>query len=307
MLYIGVDFGGTKIEAAALSTDGTFLSRQREPNPGSYPAAIRLVRDLIARVEAEAKTKAPELERVSATVGIGSPGSMSPRTGVMRNSNSTYLNGKPFRQDLESALGRPIKLANDANCLALSEAVDGAGAGAGSVFAIIVGTGCGGGLVVNGHLAEGANGIAGEWGHMSLPWPKPEEYPGPKCWCGLHGCLETWVSGTGFARDFVETTGRHMKGEDIIGAMRAGDRDAMAAFDRLLGRLGRSMASIVNILDPEVFVFGGGLSNVPEIYERLPGMIEPYVFSDSWQARLSAARWGDSSGVRGAAYLWRDN
>ncbi|WKL58913.1 ROK family protein [Asticcacaulis sp. ZE23SCel15] len=306
MLYIGVDFGGTKIEAAALSADGTFLSRQREPNPGSYPAAIRLVSDLIARVETEAKTKAPELERVSATVGIGSPGSLSPRTGVMRNSNSTYLNGKPFRQDLETALGRPIRLANDANCLALSEAVDGAGAGAGSVFAIIVGTGCGGGLVVNGHLAEGANGIAGEWGHMPLPWPKPEEYPGPKCWCGLQGCLETWVSGTGFARDFAETTGRHMKGEDIIGAMRAGDRDAMAAFDRLLSRLGRSMATIVNILDPEVFVFGGGLSNVPEIYERLPGMIEPYVFSDSWQARLSAARWGDLSGVRGAAYLWRE-
>lgn len=305
MLYIGVDFGGTKIEAAALSADGTFLSREREPNPGSYPAAIRLVRDLITRVETEARAKVPELAHVSATVGIGSPGSISPRTGVMRNSNSTYLNGKPFREDLETALGRPIRLANDANCLALSEAVDGAGAGAGSVFAIIVGTGCGGGLVTGGRLVEGANGIAGEWGHMPLPWPKPDEYPGPKCWCGLHGCLETWVSGTGFARDFVETTGRHMKGEDIIGAMRAGDRDAMAAFDRLLSRLGRSMASIVNILDPEVFVFGGGLSNVPEIYDRLPGMIEPYVFSDSWQARLSAARWGDSSGVRGAAYLWR--
>ncbi|MDC7675916.1 ROK family protein [Asticcacaulis machinosus] len=306
MLYIGVDFGGTKIEAAALSADGTFLSRQREPNPGSYPAAIRLVRELTARVETEAKIKVPELTGISATIGIGSPGSVSPRTGVMRNANSVYLNGKPFREDLEQALKRPVRLANDANCLALSEAIDGAAKGAKSVFAIIVGTGCGGGLVVDGHLVEGANGVAGEWGHMPLPWPKLNEYPGPKCWCGQHGCLETWVSGTGFARDFEHTTGRALKGEEIIEAMRAGDRDAVAAFDRLLSRLGRGMAAIVNILDPDVFVFGGGLSNVPEIYERLPAIIEPYVFSDGWQAQLKPARWGDSSGVRGAAYLWRE-
>ena len=195
-------------------------------------------------------------------------------------------------------------LANDANCLALSEAVDGAAKGAKSVFAIIVGTGCGGGVVVNGQLVEGANGVTGEWGHIPLPWMKPEEYPGPACWCGHHGCLETWVSGTGFAREFHDVTGRGLRGEEIIAAMRAGDAEAEAAFDRLMDRLGRGMALIVNILDPDVFVFGGGLSNVSEIYERLPAKIKAYVFSDTWQATLAPAKWGDSSGVRGAAYLW---
>ncbi|MFT4074080.1 MAG: ROK family protein [Asticcacaulis sp.] len=304
MLYVGVDFGGTKIEAAALSGDGDFLSRQREPNPGNYTDALKVVCDLIGRVEAEAKQKDPSLVNRVATIGVGAPGSVSPRTGVMRNANSTWLNGKTFREDLESALKRPVRLANDANCLALSEAIDGAAKGAPSVFAIIVGTGCGGGLVVNNHLIEGANGLAGEWGHIPLPWPNESEFPGPKCWCGLNGCLEMWVSGTGFARDFQTVTGRPMKGEEIITAMRAGDADAEAAFDRLMDRLGRGMALIVNSLDPDVFVFGGGLSNVPEIYERLPEKIRPYVFSDTWQAKLAPAQWGDSSGVRGAAYLW---
>lgn len=304
MLYIGVDFGGTKIEAAALSGSGEVLGRFREPNPGNYDEALKVVRDLIARVEAEAKRVDPTLTHRIGTIGVGTPGSVSPRTGLMRNSNSTYLNGRTFREDLEEALQRPVRLANDANCLALSESIDGAAKGAASVFAIIVGTGCGGGVVFNSHLVEGANGVSGEWGHMPLPWPKPNEYPGPRCWCGQSGCLETWVSGTGFARDFKEVTGRDLKGEAIIEAMRAGDVQATAAFDRLLGRLARGMAAIVNMLDPEVFVFGGGLSNVPEIYEKLPGLIEPFVFSDSWQAKLTAARWGDSSGVRGAAYLW---
>ncbi|ADU13554.1 ROK family protein [Asticcacaulis excentricus] len=305
MLYIGVDFGGTKIEAAALSDSGDVLARSREPNPGDYDAALLLVKNLIARVEAEARQTRPDLAGAPASIGIGSPGSVSPRTGLMRNSNSLYLNGRTFREDLETTLGRPVRLANDANCLALSEAIDGAAAGASSVFAIIVGTGCGGGVVVNGQLVNGANGIAGEWGHMPLPWPKPAEYPGPKCWCGQHGCLETWVSGTGFARDFQQTTGRELKGEEIISAMRNGDAEARAAFEALLSRLGRGMAAIVNILDPDVFVFGGGLSNVPEIYDALPGLIRPYVFSDGWDAKLAPARWGDSSGVRGAAYLWK--
>ncbi|MCA1934784.1 MAG: ROK family protein [Asticcacaulis sp.] len=305
MLYIGVDFGGTKIEAAALSDRGDVLARWREPNPGDYDAALRLVKNLIARVEAEARQTHPDLAVAPSSIGIGSPGSVSPRSGLMRNSNSLYLNGRTFREDLEVTLGRPVRLANDANCLALSEAIDGAAAGASSVFAIIVGTGCGGGLVVNGQLVNGANGIAGEWGHMPLPWPQPAEYPGPKCWCGQHGCLETWVSGTGFARDFQQTTGRDLKGEEIITAMRSGDAEAKAAFEALLSRLGRGMAAIVNILDPDVFVFGGGLSNVPEIYDALPGLIRPYVFSDGWDAKLAPARWGDSSGVRGAAYLWK--
>ncbi len=304
MLYVGVDFGGTKIEAAALSQDGELLAVQRLPNPGDYAAALGVVCDLIEKVESEAKTKDASLGHRVATIGVGAPGSVSPRTGVMRNANSTWLNGKTFREDLEDALHRPVRLANDANCLALSEAVDGAAKGAKSVFAIIVGTGCGGGVVINGHLVEGANGVTGEWGHVPLPWLKRGEFPGPKCWCGLEGCLETWVSGTGFARDFHDVTGRTMKGEEIIDAMRAGDIEAEAAFDRLMDRLGRGMALIVNILDPEVFVFGGGLSNVAEIYQRLPAKIKPYVFSDTWQARLTPAKWGDSSGVRGAAYLW---
>jgi fructokinase len=305
MLHIGVDFGGTKIEAAALDGEGEFLSRLREPNPGNYADAIALVRDLIARTEAEAHRQAPSLKGMTASVGIGSPGSVSPRTGVMRNSNSLYLNGMRLREDLEAALGRPVRLANDANCLALSEATDGAAAGAASVFAIIAGTGCGGGVVVGGKLQEGANGVAGEWGHMPLPWMTADEYPGHKCWCGLKGCLEMYVSGTGFALDFETATGRSQRGEDIIEAMRAGDKAAAAAFERLMSRTGRGMAAIVNALDPEVFVFGGGLSNIPEIYEALPRYIAPYVFSDSWQARLVPARWGDSSGVRGAAHLWR--
>jgi fructokinase len=304
MLYVGVDFGGTKIEAAALSADGAFLSRQRVPNPGNYADALTVVCDLIGRVEAEAKQKDPSLTNRVATIGVGAPGSVSPRTGVMRNANSTWLNGKTFREDMETALKRPVRLANDANCLALSEAVDGAAKGAPSVFAIIVGTGCGGGLVINNHLIEGANGLTGEWGHIPLPWPNEAEYPGPKCWCGQRGCLEMWVSGTGFARDFETVTGHALKGEAIITAMREGDVEAEAAFDRLMDRLARGMAVIVNALDPDVFVFGGGLSNVPEIYDRLPGKIRPYVFSDTWQARLAPAQWGDSSGVRGAAYLW---
>ena len=304
MLYVGVDFGGTKIEAAALSGDGEFLSRHREPNPGDYKDAVRLVCDLIGRAEDEARQKNPELAHRVATIGVGAPGSVSPRTGVMRNANSIWLNGKTFREDLEAALRRPVRLANDANCLALSEAKDGAGRGARTVFAIIVGTGCGGGVVVDGHMIEGANGLTGEWGHIPLPWQTADEYPGPMCWCGHQGCLETWVSGTGFARDFHQVTGRTMRGEDIIEAMRKGESDAMAAFDRLLDRLARGMAVIVNTLDPDVFVFGGGLSNVAEIYHRLPEKILPHVFSDTWRADLRPAKWGDSSGVRGAAYLW---
>ncbi len=296
LIQVGVDFGGTKIEAAALSPDGRFLARVRAPNPGSYDASIATVRDLIAQAEQQAGARG--------TIGVGAPGSVSPRTGVMRNANSTWLNGRRFREDLEAGLGRPVRLANDANCLALSEAVDGAAAGLAGVFAVIIGTGCGGGLAVGGRLVEGANGVAGEWGHTPLPWPKPEESPGPVCWCGRHGCLETWISGSGFRRDHAERTGQSLTGEEIIAAARAGDVQARASFDRYLDRLGRGLAVICDIVDPDAFVFGGGVSNVAELYERLPAFIEPHVFSDGWSARLAPAQWGDSSGVRGAARLW---
>ena len=247
-------------------------------------AAIDSVRDLVARVEHEAGGRG--------SVGVGAPGSVSPKTGVVRNANSTWLNGKPFREDLELALGRPVALANDANCLALSEAADGAAAGARVVFAVIIGTGCGGGVVVDGRLVEGANGIGGEWGHTPLPWPKPGEWPGPRCWCGQHGCLETWVSGTGLRRDFAAAAGRELTGEAILQAARAGDPDASAAFDRYIDRLGRALAMVCNILDPDVFVFGGGVSNAAEIYERVPPVVKNYVFSDHWAAELSAGQVG---------------
>jgi fructokinase len=297
MIEIGIDFGGTKIEAAALAEDGRFLVRRRTLNPGSYDAAIRAVRDLVSEVEREAGGRG--------TVGVGAPGSVSPRSGVMRNANTVWLNGRRFREDLETALERPVRLANDANCLALSEAVDGAAAGERTVFAVILGTGCGGGVVVNSTLAEGANGVGGEWGHIPLPWPNSAESPGPECWCGKRGCVETWVSGTGLARDHAAGTSQLLTGEEIIMAARAGDSNAAGSLDRYIDRLGRALAVICNILDPDVFVFGGGLSNVRELYERLPSVIAPYVFSDAWQAKLVPALWGDSSGVRGAARLWR--
>lgn len=296
MVRIGIDFGGTKIEAAALSEDGQLLATLRAPTPNTYDGAIATLRELIDRTEQQVGARG--------SIGVGAPGSVSPRTGVMRNANAVYLNGRRFKEDLSDALGRPVRLANDANCLALSEAVDGAAKGARSTFAIILGTGCGGGLVVDGKLLEGANGVGGEWGHMPLPWPSAEENPGPACWCGQHGCLETWVSGSGLRRDFKARTGRELTGEAILAAAMQGDGEAEAAFDRLIERLARAMAVICNIVDPDVFVLGGGLSNVDMLYERLPGLIEPRVFSDQWSARIVKARWGDSSGVRGAARLW---
>lgn len=297
-MRIGVDFGGTKIEAAALDDAGAFAARIRAPNPGTYDAALALVADLIARVEAEAGP--------ARSVGLAIPGSPSPRTGLIRNANSTYLNGRRFAEDLEIALGRPVRLANDANCLALSEAMDGAGAGAPSVFGVILGTGCGGGLVINGGLVEGAHGVAAEIGHISLPWPTADEAPGPACWCGLNGCLETWVSGSGFQRDHEATTGRAWKAQAIVEAARRGDPGAVTALDRYIDQLGRALAMVVNLVDPEVFVLGGGMSNVDELYARLPEIVGRYVFSDHWEGRIVPAKWGDSSGVRGAARLWTD-
>jgi fructokinase len=295
-LLLGVDFGGTKIEIAALDGEGAILSRMRRPNPGNYDGAITVICELVAQIE--------EHLGAHGSVGVGVPGSISPRSGLMRNANSTWLNGRAFQQDLQKALGREVKLANDANCLALSEAVDGAAAGARAVFAVILGTGCGGGLAVDGRLVEGANGIGGEIGHNPLPWATDSEHPGPLCWCGKHGCLETWISGQGFARDFAEASGRALRAEEIVPAARAGDADAGAALDRYVDRTARALAHVANIVDPDVFVLGGGMSNVGELYERLPAQIRRYVFSDVWEGRIVAAKYGDSSGVRGAARLW---
>jgi fructokinase len=295
-MQIGVDFGGTKIEAAALAPDGGILTRLREPNPGAYEAALETVARLIARVEAETGG--------IGSIGVGIPGSPSPRTGLIRNANSTYLNGRPFGADLEARLGRPVRLANDANCLALSEAADGAGAGARGVLAVILGTGCGAGLVVDGRLVEGAHGVAAELGHIPLPWPSRDEAPGPACWCGLHGCLETWISGTGLQRDHAAATGRTLVAPDIVAAAAAGETDAAASLARYVDRLGRALAMAVNLVDPDVIVLGGGMSNAAAIYPALPPVIARHVFADAWDAPVVPARWGDSSGVRGAAWLW---
>ena len=295
-MRIGIDFGGTKIEAVGLDADGAILARKRVPNPGNYDAAIEAVADLVGFIEQEAGR--------TGAIGMGTPGSQSPRTGLMRNSNSVYLNGRRFGDDLQARLGRPVRLANDANCLALSEATDGAAAGAKVAFAIIIGTGCGGGLVVDGSLVEGVGGVAAEIGHISLPWPSAAEAPGPKCWCGLNGCLETWVSGSGLQRDHLERTGQALGAPDIVAAARAGEAASVESLDRYVDRLGRAIAAITNLVDPDVFVLGGGMSNVGELYERLPAVVARYAFSDHWAGRIAPAVWGDASGVRGAARLW---
>ena len=296
MIQIGVDFGGTKIEAAALSPEGAFLARIRAPNPGSYDAALRTVQELVEQAESVAGAKG--------TVGIGTPGSISPRTRLMRNANSVWLNGRDLNADLSAALKRPVRIANDANCLALSEVVDGAAAGSKVAFAVVLGTGCGGGLVINQQLVEGANGIGGEWGHIPLPNPRGDEQIAPLCWCGHHGCLETWISGSGLERDFQSIHGERRTAEEVIGLMRDGDEQALSSFHRYSDRLARALATVCNIVDPDTIVFGGGLSNVAELFTALPAAIGSYVFSDTWTTNLVAARWGDSSGVRGAARLW---
>ena len=293
MIRIGVDFGGTKIEAAALDAQGRFQARVRAPSPGGYEASLQTVRDLVARAEQEAGAS-------GASIGIGIPGSPSPASGLIRNANTTHLNDKPLQADLERVLGRPVRLANDANCFALSEATDGAGADAHVVFGVILGTGCGAGLTVGRQVLAGHNGIAGEWGHTPLPWPKPDELPGPGCFCGRRNCLEQWISGPGFAAD-------HGAGEDamtIAAAALAGDGRARASLARYKDRLARGLAAVSDILDPDVIVLGGGMSNVAELYDGLTEAIGAYAFSDVYATPVVKARHGDSSGVRGAAWLW---
>jgi fructokinase len=298
MIRVGVDFGGTKIEAAAVDVDGRFLARARAPNPGDYIPALVLVRQLVAHVEQKAGGQG--------TIGVGHPGSVSPKTGLLRNANSTWLNEKPFQEHLESMLGREVRLANDADCLAVSEAVDGAAKAERTVFAAVLGTGCGGGIAIDGRPHAGRNRIAGEWGHSPLPWPTGfgEEIPGPKCWCGRLGCLETWISGTGLQADYERETGKALKAEEIVELSRKGDLDAENALSRYVDRLARGLAVVCDLIDPDVIVLGGGMSNVVEIYEGLTESIGSRVFSDSFDTPVFPAKWGDSSGVRGAAWLW---
>jgi fructokinase len=300
MIRIGVDFGGTKIEAAALDEEGQFRARVRAPTPRDYAASLAAVRDLVAEAERQAGVASGRRR----FVGVATPGSISPKTGLIRNANSLWLNGKPFREDLAAALGAPVRMANDANCLALSEANDGAAAGATIVFAAILGTGCGGGVAAHGRVIEGANAIAGEWGHTPLPWPNAHEHPAPPCWCGRHGCLELYISGTGFEADHRRLTGRTLAGAEIAAAARQGDADAGEALARYVDRLGRGLAMICNVIDPDVIVLGGGMSNLPDLYARVPAEIARWIFSDVCMTRVVPARYGDSSGVRGAALLW---
>ena len=295
----GIDLGGTKIELLALAPDGQAAWRQRVAAPrGDYGRTLEALAGLV-----EAADSALGLR---GSVGVGIPGATSRATGLVKNANSTWLIGHPLDQDLARRLGRPVRLQNDANCFALSEASDGAAAGQGVVFGVILGTGAGGGIVVDGRVLNGRNVIAGEWGHNPLPWPRDEERPGPACYCGQHGCIETFVSGSGLARDHLAVTGQRLEGSAIVAAAAAGDPAAEASLQRLEERLARSLASVINILDPDVIVLGGGLSNVARLYAAVPRLWGPWVFSDRVDTRLTPARHGDSSGVRGAARLWPD-
>jgi len=309
-IRIGIDLGGTKIEGLALDPAGAELARLRIPTPrhdydATVHAIVSVVHDLEGRLGGLADLGEPP------SVGVGIPGTVVPATGLVKNANSTWLNGRPFEQDLSLALGRPVRCANDANCLAVSEATDGAASAAAGgkpaelVFAVILGTGCGGGIALRGPAGVrarlGPNGVSGEWGHN----PTPAELPGPPCYCGQHGCLETWISGTGLANDHARTTGKPATGPEIVAAAAAGDPAAEASLLRLEDRIGRALASVVNLLDPDVIVLGGGLSNLDRLYANLPPLIEQHLFGGGKLATpVLKAKHGDASGVRGAAWLW---
>ncbi len=297
MIRIGVDIGGTKVEAAALDAGGTYVARVRQANPGDYDSFLQVVKDVVEAAERQAG-------QTVSRVGIGMPGSISTRTGLMRNANSVWMNDRPMREDLTRVLGRAVRMENDANCFALSEATDGAAAGARVVFGAIIGTGCGGGVVVDGRTIDGRNGVGGEWGHTPLPWPTPDEFQAHRCWCGRVDCLETWTSGSAFVEDYAQATGLKQDGATIVAAARRGEAAAVAALDRYISRLGRALGSMCTLLDPDVIVLGGGMSNVDELYNRLPAVVARYIFSDSFETPIRRAMHGDSSGVRGAAWLW---
>jgi fructokinase len=295
---IGIDLGGTKIEAAAVDAAGAVRARRRVPTPvNHYHATIETIIALVAAIEQEIGATAP--------VGIGMPGAVSPATGLVKNANSTWLIGRPLQRDLETALGRPTRLANDANCFVLSEATDGAGAATESVFGVILGTGVGGGIALRRRIHVGANAIAGEWGHNPLPWPAPEEIPGPPCYCGRNGCLETFLSGPALAADHHRHTGQTLDAAEIAGAAEGGDPSCRATLGRYMNRLARGLASVINLIDPDAIVLGGGLSGISGLYEQVPRLWGRYVFSDRVVTRLLPPVHGDSSGVRGAAWLWQ--
>ncbi len=299
-MRIGVDLGGTKIEALALDDAGKELQRIRVNTPrGDYTGTVKAIADLVNELESSTANRG--------SVGVGIPGTVIESTGLVKNANSTWINGMPFQRDLSTAMSREVRCANDANCLAVSEATDGSVAGMPVVFAVIMGTGCGGGIALNGHVHAGRNGIAGEWGHMPLPWATTEEYPGPPCYCGRHGCLETWISGTGFEADFLRITGESLRGKQIVANARTGDAKAIACLDRLQDRLARGLAVIANVLDPDAIVIGGGLSNTDELYIGISERISSYAFGGGMHTPVVKAMHGDSSGVRGAAWLWPAN
>jgi len=298
---IGIDLGGTKIEAIALLPSGEEIARRRVSTPRDYAASVDAIAALVEDLERGAGREG--------SVGVGIPGAVVPRTGLVKNANSVWLNGRPLGRDLETRLGRPVRLMNDANCFALSEATDGAAAGAHVVFGVILGTGVGGGIVVDGRCLDGANLIAGEWGHNPLPWPTRDELPGPPCYCGKRGCVETWLSGPAFERDYAERASRPLSSPEIVRAAERGDPEAASALARYHDRLGRALASLINVLDPDVVVLGGGMSNVAGLPEAACAAMRGYVFaagasSEALATRVVRAAHGDSSGVRGAAWLW---
>jgi len=296
-MRIGIDLGGSKIEGLVLDRDGSECVRERVATPqGDYQGTLRAIGALVASLEAGAAA--------TCSIGIGMPGTRSRATGLVKNSNSVCLNGQPLHRDLEALLGRELRFANDADCFVLSEATDGAAAGKDSVFGVIVGTGTGGGIVYHGRLLSGPNGIAGEWGHNPLPWPLADELPGPRCYCGRRGCIETWLSGPGLARDHAAHTGESRDAAAIAAYAADGDPAAYTSLEHYADRMARALASIINIIDPDVIVLGGGISNIEWLYDAVPRRWGEYVFSDAVDTRLVRAQHGDSSGVRGAACLW---
>ena len=294
---LGIDLGGTKIAAVVLTADGSVRWERRIPTPrDSYDATLEAIAELVRDGEAVAGDRC--------TIGVGMPGAISPATGLVKNANSTWLNGRPLKADLERRLDRDVRLANDANCLAVSEATDGAAAGAHVVFGVILGTGTGGGLAIDARAIIGANAIAGEWGHNPLPWPSDDERPGPACYCGRSGCIETFLSGPALAAAFLRTSGRQVNSETVVALANAGDDAGRAVLEAWLSQLARALATIINVLDPDVIVVGGGLSSIARIYEDVPRRWGSFVFSDRVTTPLVPAKFGDASGVRGAAWLW---
>jgi fructokinase len=303
-MRIGIDLGGTKIEGVLLADDGRELARRRVSTPrDDYEGTLSAMASLVAELE-----RAPDVQRPGrkseASIGVGIPGAISLKTGLVKNANSTWLNGRPLDRDFQARLRRPVRVANDANCFALSEATDGAAAGARVVFGVIIGTGTGGGVVVDGAILEGPNRIAGEWGHNPLPWPDAGERPGPACYCGLTGCIETFLSGPGLARDHERGGGARLTAEEVASRAAHGEPAASATLARYHHRMARALASVINVLDPEVIVLGGGVSHIESLYTEVPRLWAEFVFSDAVETKLIRARYGDASGVRGAAWLW---